>query len=75
MQKEIKEKIENHQPTSIQQETDNPIREKDTVNITKENSINNDYLSRLEKLGEIKKKGIITEEEFNILKGNICKKV
>lgn len=71
--KEIREKREDHSSISIQ-ETDNPIKEHNTVNITKENSINNDYLSRLERLGEIKKNGIITEEEFNILKGNIIKK-
>ena len=71
--KEIRRKLENHSPTSIQ-EIDNPIKENNTVNITKENSNNNDYLSRLEKLAEMKKNGIITEEEFNILKGNILKK-
>ena len=46
--------------------TDNPIIE------NKNN--NNDYISRLEKLAEIKKNGIITQEEFNILKVDIIKK-
>ncbi len=45
---------------------DNPIIE------NKNN--NNDYISRLEKLAEIKKNGIITQEEFNILKVDIIKK-
>ena len=71
--KEIRGKLEDHPPTSIQ-EIDNPIKENNTVNITKENSTNNDYLSRLEKLAEMKKNRILTEEEFNILKGNILKK-
>jgi hypothetical protein len=34
---------------------------------------NNDYLSRLEKLAEMKKNGILTQEEFNILKVDIIK--
>ncbi|HEX7141781.1 MAG TPA: SHOCT domain-containing protein [Nitrososphaeraceae archaeon] len=46
--------------------TDNPI-------IDNKNN-NNDYISRLEKLAEIKKNGIITQEEFNILKVDIIKK-
>jgi hypothetical protein len=71
--KEIREKIGEHSTTAIQQERDTPIRENNIMNITKENSNNNDYLSRLEKLAEIKKNGTITEEEFNMLKGNILK--
>lgn len=47
--------------------TDNPI-------IENKNNNNNDYISRLEKLAEIKKNGIITQEEFNILKVDIIKK-
>ena len=46
-----------------------------TVNpIIKNKNNNNDYISRLEKLAEIKKNGIITQEEFNILKVDIIKK-
>ena len=41
----------------------------------KDKSNNNDHFLRLEKLGEMKKNGIITEEEFNILKANILKKL
>ena len=45
------------------------------ANLTKEeNHAIYEYLSRLEKLGEMKKNGILKEEEFNILKGNILKK-
>ncbi|MCJ7637698.1 MAG: hypothetical protein MUO21_09445, partial [Nitrososphaeraceae archaeon] len=47
--------------------TDNPI-------IENKNNNNNDYILRLEKLAEIKKNGIITQEEFNILKVDIIKK-
>jgi hypothetical protein len=49
--------------------TDIPIIENNN-----NNNNNNDYLSRLEKLAEIKKNGIITQEEFNILKVDIIKK-
>ena len=45
------------------------------ANLTKEeNHAIYGYLSRLEKLGEMKKNEILKEEEFNILKGNILKK-
>jgi preprotein translocase subunit SecG len=71
--KEIREKID--QPYTPIQETDKLIKENNMVNFTKEeNHAIYEYLSRLEKLGEMKKNGILTEEEFNILKGNILKK-
>ena len=60
------EKIVTQSPTSIHN-TDDPIIE------NKDNN-NNDYLSRLEKLAEMKKNGILTQEEFNILKVEIIKK-
>ena len=70
---EIKEKIDQSY-TSIQ-EIDKPIKENNMENLTKEeNHAIYEYLSRLEKLGEMKKNGILEEEEFNILKGNILKK-
>ncbi len=59
------EKVATQLPMSIHN-TDNPIIE------NKYN--NNDYLSRLEKLAEMKKNGILTQEEFNILKVDIIKK-
>jgi hypothetical protein len=59
------EKVATKSPMSIHN-TDNPIIE------NKYN--NNDYLSRLEKLAEMKKNGILTQEEFNILKVGIIKK-
>ena len=59
------EKVATQSPMSIHN-TDNPIIE------NKYN--NNDYLSRLEKLAEMKKNGILTQEEFNILKVDIIKK-
>jgi len=59
------EKVATQLPMSIHI-TDNPIIE------NKYN--NNDYLSRLEKLAEMKKNGILTQEEFNILKVDIIKK-
>ena len=68
-QNEIRDK-QIDQSTSSLQKTNKPIIE----NITNENKNNNDYISRLEKLGEMKKNEIITEEEFNILKANILKK-
>ena len=58
------EKVATQSPMSIHN-TDNPIIE------NKYN--NNDYLSRLEKLAEMKKNGILTQEEFNILKVDIIK--
>lgn len=70
---EIEEKIDQSY-TSIQ-EIDKPIKENNMVNLTKEeNHAIYEYLLRLEKLGEMKKNGILREEEFNILKGNILKK-
>ena len=70
---ETKEKIDQSY-TSIQ-EIDKPIKENNMANLTKEeNHAIYEYLSRLEKLGEMKKNGILKEEEFNILKGNILKK-
>ena len=70
---ETKEKIDQSY-TSIQ-EIDKPIKENNKANLTKEeNHAIYEYLSRLEKLGEMKKNGILKEEEFNILKGNILKK-
>lgn len=70
---EIKEKIDQSY-TSIQ-EIDKPIKENNMENLTKEENHGiYEYLSRLEKLGEMKKNGILEEEEFNILKGNILKK-
>ena len=54
------------QSSMSEHNTDNPI-------IDNKNN-NNDYISRLEKLAEIKKNGIITQEEFNILKVDIIKK-
>ena len=59
------EKVATQSPMSIHN-TDNPIIE------NKYN--NNDYLSRLEKLAEMKKNGILTQDEFNILKVEIIKK-
>ena len=59
------EKVANQSPISIHN-TDNPIIE------NKNN--NNEYLSRLEKLAEMKKNGILTQDEFNILKVEIIKK-
>lgn len=59
------EKVATKSPMSMHN-TDNPIIE------NKYN--NNDYLSRLEKLAEMKKNGILTQEEFNILKVGIIKK-
>ena len=59
------EKVASQSPISIHN-TDNPIIE------NKNN--NNEYLSRLEKLAEMKKNGILTQEEFNILKVGIIKK-
>ena len=70
---ETKEKIDQSY-TSIQ-EINKPIKENDMANLTKEeNHAIYEYLSRLEKLGEMKKNEILKEEEFNILKGNILKK-
>lgn len=70
---ETKEKIDQSY-TSIQ-EIDKPIKENNMANLTKEeNHAIYEYLSRLEKLGEMKKNEILKEEEFNILKGNILKK-
>jgi hypothetical protein len=60
------EKVATKAPMSIHN-TDNPIIE------NKKNN-NNDYLSRLERLAEMKKNGILTQEEFNILKVGIIKK-
>lgn len=59
------EKVASQSPVSIHN-TDNPIIE------NKNN--NNEYLSRLEKLAEMKKNGILTQDEFNILKVEIIKK-
>ena len=59
------EKLASQSPISIHN-TDNPIIE------NKNN--NNEYLSRLEKLAEMKKNGILTQDEFNILKVEIIKK-
>ena len=59
------EKVASQLPISIHN-TDNPIIE------NKNN--NNEYLSRLEKLAEMKKNGILTQDEFNILKVEIIKK-
>ena len=59
------EKVASQSPISIHN-TDNPIIE------NKNN--NNEYLSRLEKLAEMKKNGILTPDEFNILKVEIIKK-
>ena len=61
----IDEKVASQSPISIHN-TDNPIIE------NKNN--NNEYLSRLEKLAEMKKNGILTQDEFNILKVEIIKK-
>ena len=70
---ETKEKIDQSY-TSIR-EIDKPIKENNMENLTKEeNHAIYGYLSRLEKLGEMKKNEILKEEEFNILKGNILKK-
>jgi preprotein translocase subunit SecG len=70
---EIKEKID--QSYTPIQEIDKPIKENNMVNLTKEEKhAISEYLSRLEKLGEMKKNGTLREEEFNILKGNILKK-
>jgi hypothetical protein len=64
--KEIRdEKVASQSSMSIHK-TDNPIIE------NKNN--NNEYLSRLGKLAEMKKNGILTQDEFNILKGDIIKK-
>lgn|GEM_PF-2033459 len=52
----------------------NPITESNREYNTKENNNNNDHFLRREKLAEMKKNRILTEEEFNILKGNILKK-
>lgn len=70
----IKEKIDQSY-TSIQK-IDKPIKENNNMeNLTKEeNHAIYEYLLRLEKLGEMKKNGILEEEEFNILKGSILKK-
>ena len=57
--------VASQSPISIHN-TDNPIIE------NKNN--NNEYLSRLEKLAEMKKNGILTQDEFNILKVEIIKK-
>ena len=57
------EKVASQSPISIHN-TDNPIIE----------NKNNEYLSRLEKLAEMKKNGILTQDEFNILKVEIIKK-
>jgi hypothetical protein len=59
------EKVASQSPIYIHN-TDNPIIE------NKNN--NNEYLSRLEKLAEMKKNGILTQDEFNILKVEIIKK-
>ena len=59
------DKVASQSPISIHN-TDNPIIE------NKNN--NNEYLSRLEKLAEMKKNGILTPDEFNILKVEIIKK-
>lgn len=59
------EKVASQSPIS-RHNTDNPIIE------NKNN--NNEYLSRLEKLAEMKKNGILTQDEFNILKVEIIKK-
>ena len=59
------EMVASQSPVSIHN-TDNPIIE------NKNN--NNEYLSRLEKLAEMKKNGILTQDEFNILKVEIIKK-
>jgi hypothetical protein len=59
------EKVASQSPISIHN-TDNPIIE------NKNN--NNEYLSRLGKLAEMKKNGILTQDEFNILKVEIIKK-
>jgi hypothetical protein len=70
---EIEEKID--QSYTPIHEIDKPIKENNMVNLTKEeNHAIYEYLLRLEKLGEMKKNGILREEEFNILKGNILKK-
>jgi hypothetical protein len=58
-------KVASQSPISIHN-TDNPIIE------NKNN--NNEYLSRLEKVAEMKKNGILTQDEFNILKVEIIKK-
>ncbi|HKO41229.1 MAG TPA: SHOCT domain-containing protein [Nitrososphaeraceae archaeon] len=60
------EKVANQSPMSIHK-TNNPI-------IENKRNDNNEYLSRLEKLAEMKKNGILTQDEFNILKGDIIKK-
>jgi hypothetical protein len=59
------EKVASQSPISIHN-TDNPIIE--------DKNNNNEYLSRLEKLAEMKKNGILTQDEFNILKVEIIKK-
>ena len=59
------EKVASQSPISIHN-TDNPI-------IENKNNYN-EYLSRLEKLAEMKKNGILTQDEFNILKVEIIKK-
>lgn len=60
------EKVANQSPMSLHK-TNNPIIENKRNN-------NNEYLSRLGKLAEMKKNGILTQDEFNILKGDIIKK-
>lgn len=60
------EMVASQSPVLSIHNTDNPIIE------NKNN--NNEYLSRLEKLAEMKKNGILTQDEFNILKVEIIKK-
>jgi hypothetical protein len=60
------EKVANQSPMSLHK-TNNPIIENKRNN-------NNEYLSRLGKLAEMKKNGILTQDEFNILKGDIITK-
>lgn len=60
------EKVANQSPMSLHK-TNNPIIENKRNN-------NNEYLSRLGKLAEMKKNGILTQDEFNILKGDIIMK-
>ena len=60
------EKVANQSPMSIHKKN-NPIIENKRNN-------NNEYLSRLGKLAEMKKNGILTQDEFNILKGDIITK-
>ena len=52
---------------------DSPVQEEETPTVVEEPSISTDLLEQIKKLGELREKGFLTEEEFSAQKRRLLR--